>query len=264
MASQTFGIIGYGHFGAFLARSFKRHGQVLVTDADTDKLPTRNGSVRAASIEEIARADVVVAAVPFTTLAATLKELRDLLPPKTVVMDVVSTKARSTQLFEEILAEHPNLIASHPLFGPPSMKKLQPGQRLVVTLEKGKQAAKFRRFLEKTIGLEVISLSAEEHDRAMAYMQALPFFIARALVEIDVLDLPHRELLAIPSFEKLASIAMIEEHHTDDMFDTSQRSNPFAEEARQMFLQVLTRLHEEIGIDGEPILTGHHPPAPDR
>ena len=40
----------------------------------------------------------------------------------------------------------------------------------------------------------------------MAYMQALPFFIAGPC-EIDVLELPYRELLSLPSFEKLASIA---------------------------------------------------------
>ena len=92
----------------------------------------------------------------------------------------------------------------------------------------------------------------------MAYMQSLPFFIARALVEIDVLELPYRDLLAIPSFEKLASIAMIEEHHSAGMFDTSQRSNPFADEAREMFLNVLRRLDKEIRED-EPL---KEPPSP--
>ena len=36
--------------------------------------------------------------------------------------------------------------------------------------------------LEKELGLEVVSIPPDEHDRAMAYMQSLPFFIARALV----------------------------------------------------------------------------------
>ena len=52
-----------------------------------------------------------------------------------------------------MLDGHPNVIASHPLFGPPSMKRIQPGQRLVITHEQGPEAAKFRTFLETKLGL---------------------------------------------------------------------------------------------------------------
>jgi prephenate dehydrogenase len=162
------------------------------------------------------------------------------------VMDVVSTKARATKLLEGILDRHPNLLATHPLFGPPSMPRMGPGQRLVVTAQHGPRAAAFRQFLEAQFGLHVVELPAEEHDRAMAYMQSLPFFIARALVDIDIEGWAHRETLALPSFLKLAEIAAIEEEHTVDMFDTSQISNPYAEEARAHFLAVLADLQEEI------------------
>ena len=43
-----------------------------------------------------------------------------------------------------------------------------------------------------------------------------------------------------------SSIAAIEMHHTDAMFDTSQRSNPFAADARRAFIEVLSTLDEEI------------------
>jgi len=115
-----------------------------------------------------------------------------------------------------------------------------------VTHERGDRAAAFLKLLEDEFGLEIVRISAEDHDRAMAYMQSLPFFIARALVRIDLLGMPHRDLLAIPSFQKLAEIEAIEEQHTIGMFDTSQISNPYAEEARRHFLTVLTELQAEI------------------
>ena len=46
MAAETFGIVGYGHFGEFLA-VVQKHGKVLVTDIDAEKLPKNNG-IRAA------------------------------------------------------------------------------------------------------------------------------------------------------------------------------------------------------------------------
>src|SRR5262249_18395191 len=172
----------------------------------------------------------------------------------TVVMDVVSSKRRASELLEEILPPDANLLATHPLFGPPSMPRIEPGLRIVVTAERGSAAARLREFLEQQLGLVVVSLSPDEHDRAMAYMQPLPFFIARALVSIDLLELEHRDILAIPSFEKLADIAFIEQQHTVDMFDTSQISNPYADEARRHFVAALQQLQAEIEAHraGEP------------
>lgn len=248
MKFTSFGIVGYGHFGEFMARSLARErgASVLVTDVDAAKIPTRRRRIQAAPVPEIARCDVVVVAVPFAGLEDALKGLRDHLGAGTVVMDVVSTKALSTALMRNVLGDHANLLATHPLFGPPSMKRMKKGQHLVVTYTQGDRAAAFRRFLEHRFGLQILDLEPEDHDRTMAYMQALPFFIARALVDLDILDLEHREALSLPSFEKLATIAAIEQHHTDGMFDTSQRSNPFAAEARRQLIQVLEELDDEI------------------
>lgn len=249
MTPNTFGIVGYGHFGSFLARSLAEHGKVLVTDLDESRLAEAADGIRVAPIEEVAQADVVIVAVPYATFEQAVRALRDHLGPDTVVMDVVSTKERVTHVFEELLAGHPNVLATHPLFGPPSMERVEPGLRIVVTYEKGPRAAALREFLASEhngLGLEVLERTPEQHDEAMAYMQALPFFIARALV---ALDLPHDEdVLSIPSFEKLASIAEIERHHTDEMFDTSQRANPYAEQVRTKFLAALEALDTKIRV----------------
>jgi prephenate dehydrogenase len=243
---KTFGIVGYGHLGQLLARSLAAQGKVLVTDVDETRLEDVTEGVRVASLDEVVGTDVAILAVPYGALEGVLEEIRGQLGADTVVMDVVSTKAHATELLQRILADHANVLATHPLFGPPSMTGLERGLRLVVTYEKGERAAAFQEFLTSQFGLEIVHISAEEHDRAMAYMQSLPFFIARALVRIDLLGMPHRDLLAIPSFEKLAEIEAIEEQHTMGMFDTSQISNPYAEDARRRFLEVLKELQAEI------------------
>jgi prephenate dehydrogenase len=241
----SFGIVGYGHFGQFLARSLAARGiNVVVTDTDAAKLPPAANGVRATSLNDVAGSDVVVLAIPAAALESVLGELSDRLDPSTVVMDVVSTKAHATELLESLLRADQNLLATHPLFGPPSMDLMQPGDRLVVTAGRGARAEALALFLEHTLGLRLISVPAEEHDRAMAYMQALPFFIARAL---DRLDIDHfRDDLEIPSFHKLAEIANIERHHSAEMFETSQLSNPYAREAREHFLDILQKLNTSL------------------
>ena len=212
-------------------------------------MPPDQGRLRAGTFDEVSGCDVVLLAVPAAALTTTLDDLRPRLRGDTVVMDVVSTKTRATALLAELLPDHPNLLATHPLFGPPSMRRIQPGQRLVVTLARGDRARAFLDWLHGRYGLEILEVDADDHDRAMAYMQALPFFIARALVSLQVDHLPHvsnREQLSLPSFEQLERIAAIEHLHTDDMFETCQQSNPYAQMARQQLIDALARLHDEL------------------
>ena len=56
------------------------------------------------------------------------------------------------------------------------------------------------------------------------------------------------DLLAIPSYEKLVMIADIEQHHTQEMFDTSQLANPYAADVRREFLErdPVNRLQTEL------------------
>ena len=222
---------------------------MIVTDVARDRLPAGTGRLRAGSFDEVAGCDVVLLAVPAAALPSTLDDLRPRLQPHTVVMDVVSTKTSATALLPGALPDHPNLLATHPLFGPPSMRQMQRGQRLVVTFARGERARALLDWLHRRYGLEILEVDADDHDRAMAYMQALPFFIARALVSLQVDHLPHvpnREQLSLPSFEQLERIAAIEHLHTDDMFETCQQSNPYAQMARQQLIDALTRLHAEL------------------
>jgi prephenate dehydrogenase len=251
MQLKTFGIVGYGNFGQFLARSLAGSGrEVLVTDADGGKLPRDPvGDVRAAPLAEVAASDALFLSVPFGALAAVIDEVRPLVRDSTVVADVVSTKGEAGDLLLESFAHHPNVLATHPLFGPPSMERISPGQRIVVTYERGEGARSLVDFFERDLGLTVERVSAEAHDHAMAYMQSLPFFIARALVQLDLGVLPHQRELSIPSFEKLRTIAEIEQHHTPEMFETSQLSNPFARAARRKFIRALIQLEADLSDD---------------
>ncbi len=244
---ESYGIVGFGHFGRMLAGSLAEHGRVLVYDENADSVVALHDGVHEASLEEVAKCDVVVLAVPFSSLESAIHSVRDHLSPSSVVMDVVSTKALATELLESNLPAGVNILATHPLFGPPSMTHVEQGQHLVVTLARGERAEQLVDFLAQEFGLDVFRLDPAKHDESMAYMQALPFFIARALVRLDILGLKDRELLALPSFEKLAAIAAIEQHHTEEMFDTSQRSNPYAASVRRRFLDILEEIHAELG-----------------
>src|SRR5262245_3459640 len=174
MSFETFGIIGYGHFGRLLAPALAQRGKVLVHDVDDTKVDGASDGVRPASLDEVAAADVVVLSVPFAALAGVLGEIQHRLGRDTVVMDVVSSKQRATELLEQTLPPEASFLATHPLFGPPSMTSIEPGLRIVVTAERGPAAAGLREFLEREVGVVAGSLSPGVQGRALAYMQPLP------------------------------------------------------------------------------------------
>lgn len=255
MEFKTFGVIGYGNFGQFLARSLATYGDVIATDTDTRKLSSmKDRRIRFGSVTDVAQSDVVILAVPFSSLDAALDQIRTIVKPRSVVMDVLSTKSASTALLVNALADHPNILATHPLFGPPSFQRIHKGSRIVITYEAGARTANFVQFLTEDLRLTVERMSSEQHDQAMAYMQSLPFFIARALVHLDIMEFGHQDSLAIPSFQKLLTIANIEQFHTHDMFETSQLSNPYAEQARNRFIEALLQIQRQLeGVGDEAI-----------
>jgi prephenate dehydrogenase len=259
MDFRTFGVVGLGNFGRFFAESLADHGEVLGTDADPANRPDEASPVRWADLAEVADADVVVLAVPFSALASVVAEVGPHLRPEAVVVDVTSTKAAASRVLLDGLGDHPNVVATHPLFGPPSMERVRAGDRIVVTDVRGARGEDLVAFLEGPLGLRVERVTADEHDHAMAYMQALPFFIARALVALDISHYVDEHPLVIPSFEKLLGIANIEQHHTDEMFATSQLSNPYADEARRHFLDALSRIQDELADWAEHAGPGNAP-----
>lgn len=92
------------------------------------------------------------------------------------------------------------------------------------------------------LGLSVIEMSSEQHDREMATVHALTFFIAHALKDMKL----HNQKLSTPSFKKLLSLAELEKHHSDELFATIQQGNKYAREIRESFVEEIKKLNTTI------------------
>lgn len=239
---KSLGLVGLGQFGRLAARTLKPHFDVLATDvAPESEAVARGIGVRFGTLAEAAACDVVVVAVPVVVMQATFRAIAPHVQPGALVIDVGSVKMLPTRWMLETLPEHADLVATHPLFGPQSARDGLAGLRFVVCPVRGARHEKVAAF-GRDLGLTVTVTTPEEHDREMAYVQALTHLIGRSLVNLGIPD----EQLKTPSYQHLLELCGLIGQDTFELFTAIQTQNPFAAEVVDAFVGEAKSLLEAV------------------
>ncbi len=251
-ASQTdppmLSILGFGAFGRFITPHLAPHFRVMVHDRRGIAADASSLGVRAATLDEAARADIVVLAVPVQHMPALLAELASRLRPGTLVLDVASVKLRPAELLAQHLlplAPTCHTIGTHPLFGPQSGRDGIRGLPIVLCPFSAPPAriACVRDFLTGTLGLTVLDATPDEHDRQMAHVQALTHLLSRALEEMNLPEGP----MVTAAYQRLLAMRANLREDSLDLFLTIERENPYAAEVRRRLRDVLDAWERRIG-----------------
>ncbi len=241
---NSIGIVGYGSFGSLLARLAAPYVTVTVCDAKpiTGTLPP---GVIAGSITDAARCDAVVIAVDLSGMPGVCKQLAQLVKPTTTVMDICSVKVVPAQIMLEQLGGKCRLLATHPMFGPNSVAMNSgscKGLAMVWHELTGGPFPELEQFFGSTLGANITRMTPDEHDRQMAWVHALTFFVGRGLLELNIPEMQ----LDTGYYQKLRDLCELERTHSRALFDTIEAGNPYSAEVRQKFLTTLNRLNTEI------------------
>jgi prephenate dehydrogenase len=237
-SKTTVGIVGLGSFGSFIAGLMPGTVRVL----GYDRSGQRVDGVKEASFSEAARADIVILAVPLASLESTLQELRPHLRPESLVIDVCSVKVGPEELYIEHLPGHAHLLMTHPLFGPQSAATGTHGHRLIVTKAVGEISAKVLAFCKEQLGLDITHMSAEDHDKIMARVHALTFFVARGLSDMGLQD----EIFMTPSYKMLMDLVRLDHSHSQELFRTIEQGNPYAKGERERLLRHFSEIEASL------------------
>jgi prephenate dehydrogenase len=193
---------------------------------------------------------VVIPSVPVQNMEEVLERLVPHLRPGALVADVSSVKTVPVDLMKRILPAECDILATHPLFGPQSGAAGISGLSMVVwpvRLDDNRMSG-VRTFLTTVLGLEVSEISPAEHDQEMAYVQALTFFLGKALGEIDIPDTP----LKTKTYQHLLDVKRIVEGDTPELFETIQQFNPYASGVRELFTKRLDEIEAELtGVESQ-------------
>lgn len=231
---KSIGIIGYGDFGQMLANKLDKYFDLKVYSA--------SGKINrwSVNLKEVAKTDYLILSIPLSKHKEVCQQLKPQLGINTVIVDVCSVKGESGKIIKHILPDQA-ILSTHPLFGPQSIENGLDNHVVVLCPDYSdkhtlQQATKFL----KKIGLEIVLMESDEHDKQMALVHGLTFFVARILKDFDLND----ARLKTPSFNKLISLAELEKHHTKDLFITIQKGNPHTEELRKHFIDRAKELND--------------------
>ena len=237
--SLQVGIIGFGSFGQFAASALAAHTAVVAW-APGDIVPPPG--VRAVTFKEVAAADVIILAIPLSAYEEVLGKLKPIVRSESLIVDVCSVKVRARDELRRLLGDHSNLLITHPLFGPQSAANGTAGHDIIVTDAVGDLAERCVLFCEQTLGLRVTRISVEEHDRVMAYVHVLTFFVARGLRTMNIPELPF----TTPSFSEIVDLIQLDAKHSDELFRTIQQGNPYGDEVRRELVKVFEGLQRSL------------------
>ncbi len=234
---------GLGAVGRMLRRELEQDlGRVVsidLRDACDAEDVTALGPV---GRELLARADLVVLAIPESAALAAMPVLAAQMAAGALLVDTLSVKTRFAGAIAQT-APRFEVASINPMFGP----ELGMAGRAVTLVEllAGARTEWFASLLHAR-GARIVRLSAEEHDRAAAMLQALPHVallaFARALAECE-LDLDAALCIAPPPASAAVALAARIAAGNPLLYSEIQAANPFAPQARA----ALARAVEEVG-----------------
>lgn len=238
---RELGFIGFGSFGQFIIPHLRPHFSIFVTDKNDLSERAAELGVQWCSLEEAASKEMVALAVPVQFLESVLMDIKSFIRPGALVMDLSSVKVKPVDLMLKYLPPQTDIVGTHPLFGPQSGKHGIAGLNIVVSPVRGDKTPWVMRFFSQELKLTVLERTPLNHDKQMAYVQALTHFIGRAVNAMDIPDVEQKT----PAYQYLLDIKRNLGQDSWDLFYTIENENPYAIEIREQFMKELGLLHEQ-------------------
>ena len=223
---EQLGLIGCGLMGGSFALALKRAGLVRRV-VGYSKSPSATERARRMGVIDVeapsallavSGADIVLLAIPVSATEATLKAIRHLVGPTTLVMDVGSTKCDVVDAARRALrGQVGSFVPCHPITG----KEVSGVEHADVNLYAGKQVilTPIERTLSSqlqkatdiwtALGCQVLRMSPQAHDAAYAAVSHLPHLIAFAMMNGITSQEQGRDYMALagPGFRDFTRIA---------------------------------------------------------
>lgn len=227
------GIIGFGRLGRLLVRYFAKDYDIRVFDIRPRPKEIRSLGARPCALAEACAQDVVIPCVPIAAFERTIRNIRGLLRPDALVIDVCSVKEHPVRVMRRWLPRTVSILGTHPNFGPDSAAESLRGQKLVICKVRV-SAGLYRKAMKawKDKGIEVIEMSPAEHDRKAASSLVLTHFIGRGLIAFGA----RSTGVDTEGYKRLLRILQTVQNDTWQLFEDMNRYNAYAPSMRRKFL----------------------------
>lgn len=260
-------VIGLGLIGGSMAKDLRKAGfahEITGVDASPENAQEalRLGIIdRIDSLESaVAKADMVIIAIPVDKVLNTLTKVLDLISDQTTVIDVGSTKKLIAEAVENHLRRR-NYVPAHPMSGTENsgptaaLEGLFEGKINIICDQKkcGPQHLAFAEKVFQVLGMDIAYMTADEQDHSTAFISHLPHAAAFALANA-VLDKEDREIifdLASGGFNSTVRLAKSSPEMWGPIF---QQNKQYIVESLDVYIKHLKAFRKSIESDPEEMM----------
>ena len=213
-------IIGFGRFGAMLHALLTKGFEVDVYD----KNPIDNSEVNEVSLEEALKNDTIFIAVPIRDFEDLVIDISTRIQSGKTIIDVCSVKVFPKKVMIDNLPEKIDIIATHPLFGPDSLKD----SGSVMTMEAVKDSFERYNFWKnyfESQNIIIEEISADDHDMMAARSQGLTHFVGRVIDDFGT----NQTRIDTEGYKALHKLVNQTCNDSWDLFEDIQNYNPYTE-----------------------------------
>jgi prephenate dehydrogenase len=176
---------GAGQMGKWLIHHFKALGYtVIASDSRISELRKTVDDLEIilenSNTTAVLDSDIVVIAVPIEQTAEVIREVSPHMRPNSVLCEISSIKQNLPDVLIEASENQIRPLCIHPMFGPGPRARIRPIVLIPIydaESEKGLVEDLFPDY-------QVIFATAEEHDKSMAFVISLPYFINTILASV--------------------------------------------------------------------------------
>ena len=213
-------IIGFGRFGAMLHSLLSKGFEVDVFDKNS----IDNSDVNEVSLEDALQNETIFIAVPIRDFENLVKDISKKISSGKTVIDVCSVKVFPKKVMLNNLSNETDIIATHPLFGPDSLKD----SGSVMTMESVRNTFgryDFWKNYFESQNIIIEEISAKEHDMMAARSQGLTHFVGRVIDDFGT----NQTRIDTEGYKALHKLVNQTCNDTWELFEDIQNFNPFTE-----------------------------------
>ncbi len=228
-------IIGYGRFGAMLHALLSKGFEVDVYD----KKQINNSDVNEVSLKDALKNETIFIAVPIRDFESLIHEIKNDIQGNKTVIDVCSVKVFPKNVMTQNLSGEIDIIATHPLFGPDSLKD----SGSVMTMESVRDSYGRFEFWKNYFDSQNISIeeiSAEEHDMMAARSQGLTHFVGRVIDDFGT-DQTRIDTEGYKALHKLVNQTC---NDSWELFEDIQSYNPYTQKMVSELSESFKKINE--------------------
>ena len=213
-------IIGFGRFGAMLHALLTKGFEVDVYD----KNPVDNAEVNEVSLEEALKNDTIFIAVPIRDFEDLVVDISTRIQSGKTIIDVCSVKVFPKKVMIDNLPEKIDIIATHPLFGPDSLKDSGSAMTMEAVRDSFERYNFWKNYFESQ-NIIIEEISADDHDMMAARSQGLTHFVGRVIDDFGT----NQTRIDTEGYKALHKLVNQTCNDSWDLFEDIQNYNPYTE-----------------------------------